>query len=378
MKKFFSFIFSFLFACQFSHNNNIEPLPLKDIPSLNFEIQEPYILPNPKYDFKNFFSPPFHKNYFWDFQLIFNDNISYWYDFFKKTERFYYCFERGRAYIPHFKEIFSKYNLPSGLSFLPFIESCFSCEAVSKAKAVGMWQFIYSTAKIYGLKTDFFIDERKDPFKSADAAAKYLKYLYEIFGDWNLALASYNAGPKRIKMALTKDNTISFWDLKSIKKETKNYVFQFYASLFWIKDELNRNPVMVPLSFVSIPLPGNINIKFLCYQNNIPFDSVKSLNPELLIDITPVYAESYQLKIPPSYLKDFEFVLKNDLSLFYAFKKYIVSPGDTLYKLSKITNSSVSFISKLNDISNPSAIYVGQVLYLPKSKLENLSYLMIK
>ena len=120
--------------------------------------------------------------------------------------------------------ILEQYDLPEELIVVSMIESGFDPKAISKAKAVGLWQFMYSTGKQYGLNRNWYIDERQDPIKSTHAAAKYFKDLYEEFEDWYLVLAAYNTGPGRVNRALKLHETSDYWQLYSLPKDTKNYI----------------------------------------------------------------------------------------------------------------------------------------------------------
>ena len=132
-----------------------------------------------------------------------------------------------------------QYHLPHGLAYLPVIESAYVANLTSRAGAHGIWQFMPATAREYGLRVDWWVDERADPVKSTRAAAGYLRDLYNRFGDWSLALAAYNAGPGRVQRALTETGARSFWelqDLNAVPKETRGYVPTFFATLLIVSE----------------------------------------------------------------------------------------------------------------------------------------------
>ena len=137
-------------------------------------------------------------------------------------------------YMPIFDETFNKHDLPEELKAMAIIESAMNPLAVSRAGAKGMWQFMYATAKMYGLHIDSFVDERMDPFKAADAAARYLQDAYEIFGDWNLAIASYNCGAGNVNKAIRRSGgKRAFWDIwPYLPRETRGYVPAFVGALY--------------------------------------------------------------------------------------------------------------------------------------------------
>ncbi len=173
--------------------------------------------------------------------MILNDSVENHLEYFKTRGRdvFQRWLDRSARYIPVMKDIFREKNLPEDLVYVAMIESGFNPYAVSWAKAVGPWQFMPATGKLYGLKIDWWIDERKDPVKSTYAAAEHLKDLHNLFGSWPLALASYNAGAGKVQRAVLRTRSDDFWDLKAsryIRKETKNYVPKFMAATIIAKN----------------------------------------------------------------------------------------------------------------------------------------------
>src|SRR6266487_3612264 len=148
-------------------------------------------------------------------------------------DRFEQWLSRFERYRPSVQNIFTEFKLPVAFVFLSLVESGFNTNAVSRAKAVGSWQFMKPTAKIYGLRVDSWVDERRDPVKSTFAAAQYLRDLYQLFGSWPLAMAAYNAGEGKVGRALVRSQADDFWDLtdtKLLKRETKEYVPRFLAA----------------------------------------------------------------------------------------------------------------------------------------------------
>ena len=152
----------------------------------------------------------------------------------KFNKWFSQALSRGAPHLPRIREILAAAGIPQDLAYVPIVESAFNPSALSRAKARGLWQFIPSTGKQYGLKQDFYIDERADIEKATVAAAQYLKNLYAMFGDWNLALAGYNAGEGSVQRAIRRGQTSDFWALaktKSFRAETKNYVPLIHAAI---------------------------------------------------------------------------------------------------------------------------------------------------
>ena len=141
---------------------------------------------------------------------------------------------RGQRYLPHIREVFAEEGIPQDLAYVALVESAFKPTAYSRAKARGVWQFISATGRRYGLQQDWWVDERSDPEKATRAAARYLKELYAMFGDWNLALAGYNAGEMKVVRAMKRYNTSDFWELRrtrGFRSETKNYVPLIHAAI---------------------------------------------------------------------------------------------------------------------------------------------------
>ena len=184
------------------------------------------------------------------------------------------------------------------------IESGFNPYAVSWARAVGPWQFMPSTGKLYGLKIDWWIDERKDPVKSTYAAADHLKNLHNLFGSWPLAMASYNAGAGKVQRAVLRTRSEDFWDLKAsryIRKETKNYVPKFMAATI-----IAKNPEAYgftvskyePFKYDEITLEESTDLRLVARCAGCTYEEIKELNPELRRWVTPPHVTRYTLRLP--------------------------------------------------------------------------------
>jgi membrane-bound lytic murein transglycosylase D len=220
-------------------------------------------------------------------------------------DRFEQWLTRLERYRPRVHSIFSEFKLPDDLIFLSLVESGFNTNAVSRAKAVGPWQFMKPTAKSYGLRVDNWVDERRDPDKSTMAAAQYLRDLYQLFGSWPLAMAAYNAGEGKVgrSMARLKAKDGDFWDLldtKLLRAETKEYVPRFVAAAQIAKDPsrfgFNILP-QAPVEFDEVAVTRQVHLKAVAKAAGVTLEDIKNLNPELRREMTPP-DPVYILKVP--------------------------------------------------------------------------------
>jgi len=291
----------------------------------------------------------------------------------KIRERFSVWLSRSGRYLDLMKEILKEKDVPEEIVFLPLIESGFNPYAYSPARAVGCWQFIASTAKKYGLKINWWRDERRDPVKSTEAAADYLKDLYEMFGSWNLAMAAYNAGEGKILKALNKTNTDDYWELlntRHIKNETKNYVPKFIAASLIANspqnfgfEDLEYHP---PLNYDRVTISSPVDLEVIADCAETTVKTVKELNPELRRWCTPPDVSEYSLRIPAGKKEIF---LKN-LSQVPEEKRftvdiYKVKKRDTFKRISKKTGIPVQVILDLNSLEKIIPLKVGTKIYIP-------------
>ena len=290
-------------------------------------------------------------------------------------------------YMPYFDEIFNKYDMPEELKAMAVIESAMNPLAVSRAGAKGMWQFMYSTAKIYGLHIDSFVDERLDPFKAAEAAAQYLQDSYQIFGDWNLAIASYNCGAGNVNRAIRRSGgSRAFWDIYPyLPRETRGYVPAFVGALYTMKfyKEHGIKPVAVelPAPVDTFRITKRLHLKQVSELTGAPLDELKNLNPQYRHEIIPGDSREYILRIPYRYTNAF---IDNEDSLYrhkadiyfnpVTLKKiqdggdgemitYRVKSGDYLGKIASRYGTTVAKIKRWNNLKSNN-IRVGQRLIL--------------
>ena len=289
-------------------------------------------------------------------------------------------------YMPIFQEIFNQYDMPEELRAMAVIESAMNPLATSRVGAKGMWQFMYSTAKSYGLHIDSFVDERVDPIKSAHAAAQYLQDAYEIFGDWNLAIASYNCGAGNVNKAIRRSGSRAFWDLwPYLPRETRGYVPAFVGALYTMNyyKEHGIRPVAVatPEHVDTFHINKMLHLKQVSELTGAPLEDLKNLNPQYRHEIIPGNDRQYILRIPYKYTNAF---LQNEDSLYrhkadiyfnpVTIKKikedgdgvrivYRVKSGDYLGRIAINHGTTVAKIKKWNNLKS-NDIRVGQRLII--------------
>ena len=214
-------------------------------------------------------------------------------------------------YMPIFEDIFNRYDIPQELKAMAVIESAMNPLAVSRAGAKGMWQFMYSTAKMYGLHIDSFVDERLDPVKSAEAAAQYLQDSYEIFGDWNLAIASYNCGAGNVNKAIRRSGgKRAFWDIwPYLPRETRGYVPAFvgalYTMTYYKEHGIRPEAIGIPAHIDTLKINKQLHLRQVSDLTAAPLEELKNLNPQYRHDIIPGESREYILRIPYEYTNAF-------------------------------------------------------------------------
>lgn len=293
----------------------------------------------------------------------------------------------SRYYMPIFESIFDKYDLPEELKAMAVIESSLNPTAVSRAGAKGMWQFMYSTAKLYGLTINSFVDERLDPVASAEAAAKYLKDSYQIFGDWNLAIASYNCGAGNVNRAIRRSGgKRAFWDIYPyLPRETRGYVPAFVGALYTLRyyKEYGIEPeaIAIPPAVDTFKINRMLHLKQVSDLAGVPLQELKDLNPQYKHEIIPGNEREYILRIPYNYVNRFIDV-EDSLHTYKAdeyfnpvtLKKikdggdgqrivYRVRSGDVLGKIALRYRVTVSQIRRWNNLRG-NMIRVGQRLVI--------------
>jgi membrane-bound lytic murein transglycosylase D len=308
-----------------------------------------------------------------DFPLVLNSTVQRFLDAFTEPGEYRTRIETGLRrsglYLPMIRAKFAAAGLPEDLGYLPLIESAFSLKAYSRARAHGMWQFIASTGRHYGLEIGALVDERRDPVRSTEAAVAYLADLHADFADWHLALAAYNSGAGNVRRAIRRSGSRDFWVLRRyLPRETRNYVPAFIASVIVANQpSLFDLPAPQPTEwrFDEITVPDALDLEFLASKTDIDLADLRELNPAIRRDLTPA-RRSTDLRLPPGKAPDAEKVLASVPRSEWAPRLiHTVRRGDSLYSIARRYNSSVSAIRQANGLRG-SLIRPGQTLVVPR------------
>jgi membrane-bound lytic murein transglycosylase D len=295
---------------------------------------------------------------------------------FQTKERKYFKegFQRSGLYREIILEELKKAGLPEQLSWLPLIESWFKVRAYSRARALGLWQFIASTGYRFGLKRDRWIDERMDPEKSTKAAVQYLRELHSLFGDWLTALASYNCGEIRVQQTIRHQRIKyldNFWDVYvMLPRETARFVPRFIAALLIINNPekygLNLPQPHSPLKYEKITINRPVKLSVLSKNLELEEGELATLNPELRYDATPDH--EYELRIPVGYEENVLASIDSSprwIPPEATYRLHYVRRGETLSGIADRYRTSVSAIARLNHLRRVHLIRQGQRLKIP-------------
>ena len=321
--------------------------------------------------------------------LTFNERVYAFINYFVVKNRPYMkdVMAKSTFYFPLMEEKLAKYNLPLELKYLSIVESGLNPQAISRAGAGGLWQFMPYTGRSYGLHQDWYIDERFDPEQATEAACRYLSMLYNMFGDWELALAAYNSGPGNVRKAIRRSGyKKDFWEVyRYLPRETRSYVPQFVAVLyafeyaeehnFYIQDNIYR------MSSDTVMVSGYLNLKSVAEQLDICYEDIRSLNPNLKRYAIKTNDRPYRVNMPAEIIdtfranreniiataqdgqQDLEYMARNSVGSTFGRDKviYTVRSGDVLGTIAQRYKVGVSDIRKWNGLSG-NLIRVGQRL----------------
>lgn len=284
--------------------------------------------------------------------------------------------DRSTRYRAMIDSILDEHELPRALAYLPVIESGYITSNVSRVGAYGMWQFMPGTAREYGLRVDWWVDERADPERSTRAAARYLKDLHAKFEDWPLALASYNAGPGRVSRTLAAHDADDFWELSgkaALPRETRGYVPTFFATLMIVSEPeahgfLLCEPEHVVDDSAEIAIPGPVSLKFIAETAGIDERLLRELNPMLRRGVTP--PGTINIRVPKQSarrLADSTASLRGD-DPYLPVARYTVRKGDNLKSLARKLGAESRTISAMN--GGLSKLRSGTTIWVPVSHTE--------
>lgn len=308
--------------------------------------------------------------------VVMNDNVESFITYYQTSGKphFKKWLGRTRGYMDMVKSILTEEGVPEDLFYIALIESGLNPNARSRAGAVGMWQFIEGTAKRYGLRVDWWVDERQDPEKATRAAARYLKDLYNQFGSWYLAAAGYNTGEGRVRRAVARHNSTDFWELarnrRYFGRETRNYVPKYLAAMLIAKDPVRYGFMGMDFSekvaYDKVAVDQPTDIKVIARAAGTTVEEIKRLNPGLLRWFTPPDYPGFEVKIPSGtkelYAANMEGIPAGKRLVFHRHK---VRKGETLRHIARRYGTPLDQIIYLNEIKNPRLIYPGNLIVVP-------------
>jgi len=330
------------------------------------------------------------------FHLEYNPVLEQYINSYLKKRRKYYPALMARAayYFPMFEKELDNYNIPLELKYLAIVESALKPRARSYVGATGLWQFMYATGRQYGLKTSSYVDEREDPVKATRAACRYLSNLYDMFGDWDLALAAYNSGPGNVSKAIKRSGGYTnYWNIRPyLPRETAGYVPAFYANmyLFEYAEEHGLGPDKLPevpfFATENLEIEAAVSFEQLSSMLDIPMSTLEFLNPQYRLDIVPyVKDKNYSVRVPLESANKFYGMEQEAYALFakeaserekplpkyYELNqriRYRVRTGDYLGLIAKRYGVSVGQIKKWNNLRSD-RLQVGQRLTIYPKRL---------
>ncbi len=229
----------------------------------------------------------------------------------KQRDKFSVVLGLMNYYFPLIEDIFDSYKLPDELKYMAIIESALNVNAVSRVGATGLWQFMYSTGRLYGLTINSLVDERRDPVKATHAAAKYIKDLYNIYNDWILVIAAYNCGPGNVNKAIRRSgNKKDYWQIYyRLPRETRGYIPQYvaavYAVNYFAEHGIKPVPLNIPVSTDTIMVSQDIHLNQISEVMRIPLGELRALNPQYRSGLIPGSTRPMSLTLPVSHLGDF-------------------------------------------------------------------------
>ncbi len=318
------------------------------------------------------------KNTTFDLPVVYNEEVRDWIEYFTGAGRrhFQIYLQRKAKMDPIILPRLQEAKLPQDLIYLAMIESGFSTAAHSHAGAMGPWQFIKSTGRIFGLESSWWMDERRDPVKSTEAAIAYLTRLHDEFGDWALACAAYNSGEMRIRNAISKLGTRDFWTIarnrKALRRETKDYVPKMMAAAIIGKNAEQFGFEIYPadsslLEFEEVRIPRAENMRTIARVADVSRERLAELNPELMRCCTPPQRGAYTIRVPKGDASKnlLAAVDAGEIGRFADFRRHVVRRGDTLSRIASSHGVPIEAILSMNEIPRVKALKPGTELMVP-------------
>ncbi|MDR2011261.1 MAG: transglycosylase SLT domain-containing protein [Bacteroidales bacterium] len=322
-------------------------------------------------------------------KLEYNEHVQKYIDAYgvRNREKLKSIISKSAYYFPIFEEYLDKYNLPLELKYLAAVESALDPTAISKSGAVGLWQFMKPTADIFGMKITSYIDERRDVYKSTDAACQYLKYLYQTFGDWQLALAAYNGGPGTLTKAIAlSGGKTNYWELRPyLTDQMQNYVPAFIAMNYLMEYHSAHNIFPDSCFFEAVKadtifVEGPLYLKNIAEITNSDLELIKSLNPTFKHSFIPKDGKKYPLVLPNNVMYSFienkgkilesqsnsvdsvKIEYKNTANERTNYVFHTVVAGDTLFRLALNNECSIKDILRWNGLDEKYSLKAGDRL----------------
>jgi len=312
----------------------------------------------------------------WDIPITMNAAVERWLEYFQGDgrENFAIYLSRAGRYEPMMRAILRDAGLPEDLVYISLIESGFSPRAYSRARAVGLWQFIYSTGRLYDLNVSYWVDERRDPILATKAAAAHLRDLHAEFGSWYLAAAAYNGGPTRVRRSIRRTGSDDFWTLarrRYLRRETRNYVPKLIAAALIAKQPEHFAFFDIqeaePMAYDIVQVPDATSLDVVADAAGFSLADVVQLNPQILRGVTPP-GQSYAVRVPPggSHLFAINYA-RVPASERVSWVQHVVRRGDTLGEIARAYGVSVSAIRAANNNVHPRRLKIGQSLVIPRA-----------
>ena len=278
---------------------------------------------------------------------------------------------RSAKYRPLIEKTLAELQLPKGIGYLPVIESGYSPTMTSRSGAHGIWQFMPDTAREYGLRVDWWVDERADPVLSTRAAAQYIKDLYREFNDWSLTLAAYNCGPGRVRRALAETGATTFWELMeqgAVPKETRGYVPTFFATLTIASDPTTYGfKLGQPIDFdrSAVEIEGPLSLRYLASVAHVDEALLRDLNPALRQGIVPPGKTTVRVPSKSAETVTARAATLRNEDANVAVCNYTLREGESLKRLARALGTDIDTLVAMNNLRSPDAIGEGDAVYLP-------------